>query len=256
VPMVTNCSPGMSEWSRTTIIELINSTGRLTSSGLYNWFHLFTIVNINYTNSIIVKIFSINTNNTMFTSNNRWSSVSTTVPTRQMSFIWIYLDCWRKTFLANCRYSMMNLSFDDKQIANDVDWWTLTCRHRIVVLLFFYIQLRHADDDCQWLLLIEGGGEKESEEERRGTLVASHRSRWSSFSYLSTENLMGVSSLSHTSWLYFQSVVTLNLADKECDRKSLFYLDLKKDLSDIFLLLLLRSSSCSYSLRASYYVNE
>ncbi len=157
--MVTNCLLGMSEWSRTTIIELINSTGRLTSSGLSNWFHLFTIVNINYTNSIIVKIFSVNTtNNIMFTSNNRRSSLSTAAPTRQMIFIWMYLDCWRKTFLANCRNSMMNSSFDDKQITN-IDWWTLTCRRR--TWLFFYIQLRHTDDVCQWLLLIEGGGKRE-----------------------------------------------------------------------------------------------
>jgi hypothetical protein len=140
----------------------------------------------------------------MFTSNNRWSSLSTTVSTRQMSFIWLYLYCWRKTFLANCRYTMMNLSFDDKQIANHIDWWTLTCRQRIV-LFFFYIQLRHTDNDCQWLLLIEGGGERERRK-KKGTLVASHRSRWSSFSYLSTEDLMGVSSLSHTSCLYIFKV--------------------------------------------------
>lgn len=155
--MVTNCSLCMSKWSRTTIIELINSTGRLTSSGLSNWFHLFTIVNINYTNSIVVKFFSINTNNTMFTSNNRWSSsLSMTGPTRQMFFIWMYVDCWRKTFLVNCRNFIMNFSFDDKQITN-INRWTLTCRHRT---LLFYIQLRHTDDDCQWLLLIEEGGER------------------------------------------------------------------------------------------------
>jgi len=48
-------------------------------------------------------------------------------------------------------------------------------------------------------------------------------------------------------------ICTKRLRDRE--RISLFYLDLTRDLSDIFLLLLL-SSSLSYSYRASYYVNE
>jgi hypothetical protein len=177
--MVTNCLLGMSEWSRTTIIELINSTGRLTSSGLSNWFHLFTIVNINYTNSIIVKIFSVNTtNNIMFTSNDRRSSLSTAAPTRQMIFIWMYLDCWRKTFLANCRNSMMNSSFDDKQITN-IDWWTMTCRHRTLLFFFFYIQITPYRQQLS-MTIIDRRRRRETEKERReqrGTLVASHRSQ-------------------------------------------------------------------------------
>lgn len=221
--MVTNCSFYMSEWSRTTIIELINSTGRLTSSGLSNWFHLFAIVNIYYINSIIVKIFSINTSRTSCLHPTiDGHHLSMTVTTRQMFFIWTYKDCWRKMFLVNCHNSMMNSLDDDKQITN-INWWTLTYRHR--TLLFFCIQLRHTDDDCQWLLLIEGGGERERKrvrererEKTKGTLVASHRSQWwwwwssssSSISYLSTikkKNLIGVSSLSHTSWLYLKHVV-------------------------------------------------
>ena len=166
--------------ARTTIIELINSTGRSTSSGLSNWFHLFTIVYISYTNSSVVKIFSINTNNTMFTSNNRWSSLSTTVPIRQMFFIWIYLDCWRKTFLANCRHSMMNSSFDDKQIIN-IDWWTMTCRHR--TLLFFCIQITAYRRRLSMTIIDrrrrrEAKRGKERRRNRRGRpLVASHRSQ-------------------------------------------------------------------------------
>jgi hypothetical protein len=169
-----------------------------------------------------------------------------------MFFIWMYLDCWRKTFLANCRNSMMNSSlFDDKQITNiQLMNYDMSSSNIVLLLYTNYAIQTTIVNDYYW-----SKRRRKRRKKRIGeTLVASHRSQWwsSSFSYLSMENLLGVASLSHTSCLYLQNVIKKWICTKENEKISLFYIDL----SDICLLLYRLSSSCSYSLRASYYVNE
>jgi len=157
-----------------------------------------------------------------------------TKPTRQISFIWLL-----------AKHVLGWLLLTSLLICQLIKPWHVSIDHHCSSLYNYAIQTTIVND-YYW----------SKEAQRKRTLIASHHHHHHFLICL--ENSMGVLSLSHTSWLYLQNVVKRWICTKRSRERewiSLFYLELTKNLSDIFLLLLL-SSSCSYSHRASYYVNE